>query len=389
MRSVEDLNQMIVRIYELGLDVEAWPDLLDEIAAFYGCRKAGYMHIAHDDTERVMGYFRHPEPDAPRVVSSLQVYEEMPPGSDIWLEILNQPGGNRNGAFHCNKLVPLDTLLRSDHYNMVVKHVDCYDNLGMRVAENEDYGCYLSIYSDGPQRMFTDEDFALHTALHPHIKRIVDFQSKFRHELRAASMRGAALDELAAPVLIVDARARIVFANRAGQRLLNERDGLEERGGKAVATENGCGDKLAHALAKACGIGDAEGPTGSGISIMRSGPKDPLGVQIIPFDPAQGDDPYYRFSFDRLTMLIFADPNADKPVNIDILATVFSLRPSEARIAELLVDGQSQKEIAASLQLSEGTARWHVKNLMSKLNVRRESQLVSKLAAALPPVAAS
>ena len=386
MRTEAELNRLIIRIYELGLDAESWPQMLDEIAAFYGCSKVGYMHIAHDDAERAMHYFRHPEPDAPRVLNSLATYQEMPAGSDIWYELLNRPEYRWDGPYHCNTMVPLDVVLRSDHYNLVVKEAGCFDNLGMRVAENEDYICCLSIYSDGPDRMFTETDYRLHGALFPHIRRVVEAQTKFRHEMRMASLRGAALDLLAYPVVIADARGKIVFVNEAGETLIYARDGLEERGGR-IAAPNGENDAFQAALRRACGLGGP--PVGAGLAIRRAPPASSLSVQILPFDAASGEDPFSRFSFDRLAFIIIADPDEKPPANRDLLTALFGLRPSEARVAELLLAGYSQKETADALQLSEGTARWHVKNLMSKLGVRRESQLVAKLAGALPPIAAS
>lgn len=377
------LDRLIVRIYELGLDVETWPQMLDEIAAFHGCSKIGYMHISHDDTNRMMGFFRHPEPDAPKVLNGLAVYEEMPPGSDIWFELLNQPGMAWDGPYHCNKYVPLDTVLKSDHYNLVVKEADCFDNLGMRVAMNDDYGCYLSIYSDGPQRMFTEGDVALHAALYPHIRRVVDMQTRFGHAMRLAAAQTAALDMLDFAVIITDARSKIAFANRAARAFLDQRDGVEERGGRLAAV-NGENGLLQAALQRACGAGAS--PVGAVLSIPRVGDAAALAIEVMPFDSAVSDDPFQRFGFDRLAFVVITDPNGRKPASRDLLAVYFSLRPSEARVAELLIAGQSQKEIAETLRLSEGTVRWHVKNMLAKLDVRRESQLVMKFASALTPV---
>lgn len=383
MTGEKELNDLIARIYELGLDAEAWPQMLDEIAGFYGCNKAGYMHIANDDSYRAMHYFRHPEPDAPKVLNGLATYLEMPQGSDVWFELLNQPGFRWEGAYHCNKYVPLNVLLPSDHYNLVVKEVSCFDNLGMRVAENDVYTCCLSIYSDGPDHMFTEEDAAFHAALHSHIRRVVEMQTRFGHAMRLATLQGAALDMLDFAVILANARGKIAFANDAARQMLFERDGIEERAG-CIAMTNGESDALKDALARACGVGCA--PVGSALAAQRAKPASSYAMEILPFDAGVSEDPFQRFAFDRLAFIVISDPDGKRPASRDRLMIYFGLRPSEARVAELLLAGLSQKEIAEALTLSEGTTRWHVKNLMSKLGVRRESQLVMKLAAALPPV---
>lgn len=384
MAGERELNHLISRIYELGLDIENWPQMLDEIANFYGCTKIAYMHIDHADTNRVMQFFRHPEPDAPRVLNGLATYGEMPPGSDIWFELTNAPGVvTSDGPILCNRHVPLETVLASDHYNLVVKEVDCFDNLGMRVAQSEEIGCYLSIYSDGPDRMFTDEDIAAHRLIFPHLRRVVDAQSRFGHVLRMASLGGAALDMLDFAVVIVDANAKIHFANDAARNLLLGRDGLEERSGRLFAM-NGDNDALGAALRRACGAGAA--PSGGAVSVARTSVPSPLVIEALPFDPALGDHPFVRFGFERLAFVAITASERKRPGHRDILAACFGLRPSEARIAELLLTGSSQKEIASILTLSEGTVRWHVKNMLSKLGVRRESELLVRLSALLAPV---
>ncbi|MFQ5922351.1 MAG: response regulator [Anaerolineales bacterium] len=50
------------------------------------------------------------------------------------------------------------------------------------------------------------------------------------------------------------------------------------------------------------------------------------------------------------------------------------LTPREHDVLELLADGQSNKEIAASLSLSENTVKYHVRNILSKLHLRSRTQ---------------
>lgn len=51
----------------------------------------------------------------------------------------------------------------------------------------------------------------------------------------------------------------------------------------------------------------------------------------------------------------------------------------EARIALVIVEGQSPKEIAYSMDLKLGTVQWHIKNIYKKLGVNRRSDLVRLL----------
>ncbi len=56
------------------------------------------------------------------------------------------------------------------------------------------------------------------------------------------------------------------------------------------------------------------------------------------------------------------------------------LSPQEARIAELVAEGKSNREIAAQLGLAEGTVKNYVSAILAKLNLSRRTQLAAKLA---------
>jgi two-component system, NarL family, response regulator DevR len=51
-----------------------------------------------------------------------------------------------------------------------------------------------------------------------------------------------------------------------------------------------------------------------------------------------------------------------------------ALTPQERRILELIVDGRTNREIGAALNVSEQTVKNHVTSLLSKLNVTRRTQ---------------
>jgi len=52
------------------------------------------------------------------------------------------------------------------------------------------------------------------------------------------------------------------------------------------------------------------------------------------------------------------------------------LTPREKEILRHIVDGETSRQIAASLALSVKTVEWHRNNLMSKLNVHNAAELV-------------
>lgn len=61
------------------------------------------------------------------------------------------------------------------------------------------------------------------------------------------------------------------------------------------------------------------------------------------------------------------------------LRQLFGLTATEARLANLLMEGKTFEECCQQLGVRCSTARMHVRNLFEKTGVRRQSQLISLL----------
>lgn len=64
----------------------------------------------------------------------------------------------------------------------------------------------------------------------------------------------------------------------------------------------------------------------------------------------------------------------------DNIVSLWRLTPRECDIALQLLSGKSLKTISAELGISYETARWNLKNILTKVNVHSQIQLVIKLA---------
>jgi DNA-binding NarL/FixJ family response regulator len=54
------------------------------------------------------------------------------------------------------------------------------------------------------------------------------------------------------------------------------------------------------------------------------------------------------------------------------------LTPRELEVMRLIAQGQSNRTIAISLLLGEGTIKYHIKNIFRKLQARRRSEAISR-----------
>lgn len=85
-------------------------------------------------------------------------------------------------------------------------------------------------------------------------------------------------------------------------------------------------------------------------------------------------------------MCIVTDPNISEIVNIAALSSIFELSPAEFRVAEMLVEGLSNPEIAEVKSCSPETIKSHIKSIYSKTGCSNRVGLVNMAHKLSPPV---
>lgn len=75
-------------------------------------------------------------------------------------------------------------------------------------------------------------------------------------------------------------------------------------------------------------------------------------------------------------MLLIADPSRHVAPSVDILQSIYSLPPSEARILHFIVQGLSLQETAEEMQITESSARTYLKRVFLKTNTKSQPELI-------------
>jgi DNA-binding CsgD family transcriptional regulator len=59
------------------------------------------------------------------------------------------------------------------------------------------------------------------------------------------------------------------------------------------------------------------------------------------------------------------------------LPVAWGLSAAESRVAQSVIQGQSNREVADQLSISENTVEWHLRRIFDKVGVRSRSQLMA------------
>ena len=214
--------------------------------------------------------------------------------------------------------------------------------------------------------------------LMPHVRQFV----LVRQALAAADALGAGLtgllDNRHVGVIQLDRGGRVVAANDAARDILRRDDGLVESGGALGAWLPADNARLRRLVAAALPTLGSGTPAGGSMTLRRSSGRARLRLHVSPVGVARAD-----FGGRRVAALVLVvDPSRRPSIDPDLVAATLGLTPAEARVAALLAEGRSVREVAAQTDYREGYVRWLLKQAYKKNDLSGQVALVRLVLAA-------
>ena len=130
--------------------------------------------------------------------------------------------------------------------------------------------------------------------------------------------------------------------------------------------------RLRRLVAAALPAFGSDTPAGGSMTLQRRSGGARLRLQISPVDGAWAD-----FGGRRVAALVLVvDPTSRPHIDPDPVAATLGLTPSEARVAALLAEGRSVRDVAAQTGYREGYVRWLLKQAYKKNDLSGQVALV-------------
>ena len=370
--SHDRLSEIIGSIYECVLTPANWAGVLETV-----CREftfaGGVLSVirtqpAQFGLEAICGY-------APEWIARLPQYASE--AVDLW-------GGPRRVLEY-----PLDEpLIQSqtigptaafgtNYYERWAKPQGLFDQVVVLIARDSTMlgtiglGRHTSAGEVGP---FEVDGLRL---LAPHFRRAVAISNLFDMKTVEAATYAGAFEAFNVGAILVDEYLAVVHANAAGKAILAEGAPFGHRGQRLKLYQSASQAMLAAAVADAARDVTALGQKGIGIpALLRNG--DPCVIHVLPLRPTET-----LTGRQRAVAALFVTTMAQAPpMPTAALTLLYDLTPAEARVFELICDGETQGEIATKLGISRGTVKTHLLHVFQKTGCKRQTDLV-KLAAGL------
>lgn len=307
------------------------------------------------------------------IVEAQEVYISHYSKLDVW-----NPGARRMGlgrlTLACEHTSEQE-LVKTAFYNDFARHLGIFRPLGATLKVGTDTVASIGIEQAFAKRLFEEKDKKPLAPLLPHLKAALQLRINQRRGQIRRDLRSNALDALAFGAVVCTNDARIVLANSAAEELARAGAGvvLSPREGGIRAETAGDTQKLRRLIHDVAAGGASGGLRLTGVDGIAA----LLGL-VTPLPSTFGVVPGH--------VMVALRSVRDSPVFKEgMLASLFSLSPSQAAIALALYNDRSPEEIAAERGNSITTIRTHLKEIFARTGTENQRGLV-RLLSLLPPI---
>jgi DNA-binding CsgD family transcriptional regulator len=369
MSRTSDLSRLIDLIYEAAVDARAWAAAILAIAGALG---AAAMSLTVIDVTDCDGK-RAPFVVAPRTDPDwLRHYHQRWSASNVVRERgLAFPAG---AIYQFENLIDRSAFERTQLYNEFFAPQQLDFAIFANVAKRPDAVAGIGFYRPRSAGRFNSEDERLLGALARHLQRAIALNLRLaRIEMER---QGAAqmLDRSDYGTLLVDAKARILFANAVAERLLQRGAGLYTRNGRLSARSPAKTAALHSMIA-----GGNEGLPGGLLTLPRPDRRS-LTLLVLPFRAATAE------LIRRPAAIVFVkDPETRPLPSRDEIRRIFELTPAQAGLAREILQGDGIPAAAERLGISRATAHTHLLEVFQRTGTSRQAELARVILQQSPP----
>lgn len=195
-----------------------------------------------------------------------------------------------------------------------------------------------------------------------------------RRELASARALGNTLENLLEAtglgIVHLDARGRIKEANDSANRILKEGYVSYDMDRRLLVRNRQDNHEFRQVVSRALPPFGTQATAGS-VALSRPDGLPPLGIYLT---PVRGSDKNTQLR-PIAALAVLVDPLVEAGIDRAFVQKALNLTQAETKVAVLLAQGKDVRTVAASISRAEDTVRWHVKRMMEKLGLSRQSEL--------------
>lgn len=357
-------NELIELIYDAALNPVHWDAVIQRMREEFHSIAAGFFVQTADqrlDGSYVLGMDN----------SEMERYGQHFAQNNPWF---TTPGLMMPGRVLTDRSLEVlhndpTAFLKTEMYQDWCRAQDFRHAMGGSLLDSDGNKLNFTFFRAATDGHYSDNEISRYQALSRHLIRAVEVNCRLSAEIDTNGSQYRCFDLFRLGVILLNQQGRIVYTNKSAMALISERSGLYEKASRLHSIHPDYQARLDRLIDSAC----HDRKSGQLTLPKKVGTR--LSLCIVPQSEQRSLIP----AATAATILIISDHD-DRPIlQIPFLIERWGLSPTEARFAALMAQGLSIIEIADELQLTENTARWYSKQIIQKLGVKRQAEVVMKL----------
>ena len=368
----EQVREMLDLIYEGPLEARPWQGFLDKLRQATNAVRVSIQLFRPEDAQHDVRVTASTHPHS-RVDWRLlrDTYQQEYLASDPIRHFNLTPGqvmtldDCHGTAFRDELLLPMGI----DHY--------------IRAAFSEPGGmsAWLQLIGHKPTASFDKaKAVALLQELLPHLGRALRVYSRILINQGEKAVYQKAISHLAFGMMVLDGKGRILDSNKIAVQMISRNGTISITSGKLAISNAEVNQELQAAIATAIRVKKEQlGTDHVELVRLRTPCGALIGFLIIPTPSIvlyQGDNAPNVIVYMCDLEQHIADQEERRNSAEQLVAKLFKLTPSEAKLSVMLADGLTMAEAASSMGITEGSARSYSKRIYEKTDIKRQSDLI-------------
>jgi DNA-binding CsgD family transcriptional regulator len=352
------VGDLVADIYDAAIEPDTWPDVFERVRRRFGAAACGITHRFPTHVDQT--WVGLPESFERDYVARYHRHDPWARFADRLALDVVLPG---------SKMLPDEELVRTEFYNDLLRPHELKDlAAGILDRRGEALVSFALMPPSGAP--LTPTALRAVGALFPHLRRATLLSRRLAAAESVASALLARFDAAGIAAIVVDRQRRPLETNALGDALLADGRHLRLDDGRIAATSAAARAPLEQALASSRLARPLVVRLGAGVRAPS-----PLTLSVVPMSERcrAGVAPLAH----ALLLALVASGSFDAASVGDALIAAYDLTAAEARIGALVGGGLCPKEAADRAGITEGTARFQLKQVYAKLGVDGQRGLVA------------
>jgi DNA-binding CsgD family transcriptional regulator len=362
------LTEVVGDIYDAALNPALWTAVVARIVELVGGQAGG---LALKDTMRKdVNVYYDVGFDPHYIQVYLETYSKFDPLATAPLFDAGQVAGVPD-------LMPLDDYLKGRFYQEWARPQGWLDSANAIIETSGSGGTILRIVTSKTRGLVDGEMRRRLALVVPHVRRAALIGNSLDLKDAEAAILTEALDGLSAGLFLVDARGRVVHANKAARDILAMDDILHLIGSQLVTGDARVNQALRDIFTVA-GKGDAAlGVKGIALPLTAHN-GDHYVAHVLPL--SSGERRRAGMVYKAAAAVFVRKTALETQSASGAIARTFKLTPTELQVLLAVVEVGGAPEVAETLGVAESTVKTHLKRLYHKTGANRQADLVKLVA---------